>query len=464
MDRPTAADMELAGPGFQPRGAGSYATEAIDGNDFSGYQIGIVHEWLRTITALALILVPLFFVLDVFIAPPQLLVRFGVYRAASTVAAFAQYLVIRNTKPSRYSYLHGYFISLQVGGVIALMTVHLGGFESGYYPGLIMVIIGVNLLMPWEAIHTAANSLLIIAMYVGLNLATADRVNAIAAANNLFFLVGTAVISVAINHVRYRLIQTEFSLLVQLKKGRDALWSEMELAKQVQVALLPKSLEVKGYEIAVSYAPAREVGGDYYDVIETEGGARYVAIGDVAGHGLDSGLIMMMAQTSVMTAVKGRENCTPTEVLETTNAVLRENVGRLGSNHYMTMTVLKLEDRHLCAAGRHQDILIYRAAKQRVETLGVKGSWLGIADSLEGFIESVEIPIGAEDYVLLFSDGVTEAASASGELYGQDRLAKALARWARLDVRSALEKIVAEIGEYQVSRQDDMTLIMVKRS
>lgn len=438
-------------------------TAQIDANDFAGYQIDIVHDWLRTVTGLVIVLVPVFFVLDVFIAPNELLARFAIYRAVSTAIALAQYVIVRNTQPSRFSILHGYLVSLQVGGFIALMTSHLGGFASGYYPGLIMVIIGVNLLMPWRAAHTAANSLIIVTMYVVLNIDEFDPARIPTAANNLFFLIGTAVIAVAITHVRYRLIEIEFSLLVQLKQARDALWGEMELAKQVQVALLPGSRSVRGFDIDVSYAPAKEVGGDYYDIIETKNGARYVIVGDVSGHGLDSGLIMMMAQTSVTAVLNGHDNCSPAKVLKITNAVLRENIGRLNSQHYMTMTVIKLEEDRLVAAGHHQDLLIYHGRDQRVETVSVHGTWLGIADDIDGYVDSVEIRIEDEDTVLLYTDGITEATSDEGVMYGEERLGDALKRYANLNVRAALHAIVSEVEEFQDSQDDDMTLIMLRR-
>lgn len=448
---------------FRHKDSNGLTTDAIDRNDFSAYQHGIIHSWLRAITALTFILVPLFFVLDIFIIPRNVLVLFAIYRAVSTLLALAQHLVVRNTKPSRLSFLHGYFVSLQVGGIIAAMIVHLGGFESGYYPGLIMVIIGVNLLMPWRATHTAANCILILLMYVGFNLLFTDSSNGIAAANNLFFLVGTSVISVAINHVRFRLIQTEFSLLVQLKQARDALWSEMELAKRVQTTLLPRRLAITGYDVAVAFSPAREVGGDYYDIIETKRGDRYVTIGDVAGHGLDSGLIMMMAQTAVSTVVRGHDECAPGDVLKTVNSVLRENVGRLGSNHYMTMIVMQLADDHITVAGHHQDVLVYRRVARRVETIATKGSWLGIADNLDGFVDGIDIPIAGGDCVLLFSDGVTEAESQTGELYGQERLTQAFARVAPWGAEAGLRKLQEEIDRYQHGQSDDMTVIMVSR-
>lgn len=453
----------LGRAGRATRRSEQLTTAAIDRNDFAGYQIGIIHSWLRTITALTMVLVPIFFVLDLFVAPEELLPLFGIYRGASTLLAILQYIVVRSTRPSRFSYLHGYFVSLQVGGAIALMTVSLGGFESGYYAGLIMVIIGVNLLMPWKATHTAANTALILSLYLGLNLGFGEVTDPIAAANNLFFLTGTSVISVAINHVRYVLIQSEFSLLVQLKQARDALWSEMELAKQVQISLLPRSLDIAGYEVAVSFVPAREVGGDYYDVIQTSDGVRYVAIGDVAGHGLDSGLIMMMAQTAVMTVVRGSSDASPAEVLRSANAVLRENVGRLGSNHYMTMTILRLTDDEMTLAGHHQDILVYRKKSGRVETVGSPGTWLGIIDDTDVFDESTSVAIEAGDRVLLFSDGITEATDSSGSLFGQDRLVEYFAELANEEIGTAVERLHQAVDAFQSEQSDDMTLIMLQR-
>ena len=197
----------------------AWTARAIDANDFAGYRTGIIHDWLRTLTALAIVLVPLFFVLDVFMMPAGLLPRFAVYRLISTLLALAQFLVVRNTQPSRWSYLHGYFISVQVGGIIALMTVDLGGFNSTYYAGLNLVIIGVNLLMPWRAAHTAINALIILGMYVTFNVVAGLPFDQAKITNNFFFLIATAVLAVSINYVRYNLIEKEFSLLVRLKKA-----------------------------------------------------------------------------------------------------------------------------------------------------------------------------------------------------------------------------------------------------
>jgi serine phosphatase RsbU (regulator of sigma subunit) len=283
--------------------------------------------------------------------------------------------------------------------------------------------------------------------------------------NNLFFLCATGVLAVSINHVRYNLIKNEFSLLVKLKKARDALWGEMELAKRIQTALLPQRKGgIRGYESAVTMLPAKEVGGDYYDIIETEAGDRWVAIGDVAGHGVDSGLIMMMAQASIMTVIKGIPEARPLDVLATTNRVIREDIERLGSNHYMTLMVIKLEDDCMTVAGHHQDVLVYHAAQSRVVAVPTKGTWLGIADEIESFMEVRTIDIADNDVALFFTDGVTECTNAAGEMYGQERLQQAFARAADLPVEKALERILDDVRGFQVDQEDDITLILLKKT
>ena len=443
----------------------AWTSRAIDDNDFAAYKLGIIHDWLRTLTLLAAILVPMFFVLDTLLVHPELLPRFAVYRSISTVLALAQLLVVRSTQPSRWSYVHGYIMSVQVGGFIALMTVALGGFNSSYYAGLNLVIIGVNLLMPWRVIHTAVNAALILAMYVVFNLVARLPYSPNLVANNLFFLCATAILTVSINWVRYRLIEKEFSLLVTLKQARDALWGEMELAKRIQTALLPqKQQTVHGFETAVAMLPAREVGGDYYDIIETQAGDRWIAVGDVAGHGVDSGLIMMMAQSSIMTVIKGMPSARPIDVLNTTNLVLREDIKRLGSNHYMTLMVIRLDDHQMTLAGHHQDVFVYRAARGSVDTIATKGTWLGISDQIEAFMEVRTVEIADEDIVLLFTDGVTEGKNKAGEMYGQDKLCESFALHAHLPLEKTLQKMLEEIGGFQVEQEDDMTLILLKKT
>jgi serine phosphatase RsbU (regulator of sigma subunit) len=343
------------------------------------------------------------------------------------------------------------------------MTRDLGGFYSSYYAGLNLVIIGVNLLLPWRAKHSALNSGIIIFLYIFANILGIGDYRSNHLINNLFFLCATSIIAVSINYVKHLLIKKEFYLMCELKIARDSIWSEMELAKRIQTALLPDKQKIKGYEIAATMIPAKEVGGDYYDIIETPKGDKWVTIGDVSGHGVDSGLIMMMAQTSILSKVNDNGNCGPSDMLDSINGIIRENISRLGSDHYMTLMAMRLNQSEMTLAGKHQDLIIYRSALNKTETITIPGTWLGITDDIKTSLTELTIEINTGDIVLLFTDGITEAANAGGEMFSQERLAQALNKYADLPVGKLRDKIIEEVMSFQEEQLDDMTLVVIKK-
>lgn len=435
-----------------------------DPGDLRAYIQGISHQWSRTLTALGFTLIPLFFILDVFMMPRQLLPRFAAYRGVTEVIVLAQYVVLRLTRASRWSFLHGYFFSVVVGGMIALMTTDLGGFNSTYYAGLNLVLIAVNLLLPWSAIDSAVNSVITLGLYLGLNLAFPQPVRQDILLNNLYFLASTGVITVSITYVKQRLITEEFLLRADLKAARDALWGEMEVAKRIQTSLLPRTKFVGGYEVAAVMVPADEVGGDYFDVIESSPGETWVAIGDVSGHGVESGLIMMMAQTSVFSTVNRAGGQKPSQVLREVNQVLKKNISRLGTDRYMTCMALQLLPDRINFAGKHQDLFIYRARSGTVEVVSTDGVWLGIVDDIGDLLADDTRPIEPDDVVLLFTDGVTEAMNGNRQLFGDDRLRQALARTAHLDPDAIVRTVVREVTGFMTRHSDDITVVALKRS
>jgi phosphoserine phosphatase RsbU/P len=430
---------------------------------FEEYLTDIVHNWSKVLTALAFTLVPAFFILDYFLVPRQLLPVVGMYRGISTALLLVQYFVLRKSRPGHLTYLHGYLVSLNVGLTISLMTVDLGGFNSSYYAGLNLVLIGVNLLLPWKAGHSAANTFLVVFMYVLSNLIAGKPYDPVILTNNLFFLLATAIIAVSINQVKYRLVRQEFSLMVQLKKARDALWGEMELAKRIQTALLPSTKGIPGYETAAVMYPAAEVGGDCYDIITTPSGELWLAVGDVSGHGVDSGLIMMMAQTSVRTMVGSCMQCPPSRMLASVNRALRENINRLGADHYMSLVLVRLGEKDFTFAGTHQDIILYRAARREIELVPTTGTWLGIADDIEGFLDDRTVALEPGDIMLFFSDGITEAANAEGEMFGQERLQALLARHAGLPADQIVSMIMDEVRSFCAEQTDDMSIVVARK-
>jgi serine phosphatase RsbU (regulator of sigma subunit) len=238
----------------------------------------------------------------------------------------------------------------------------------------------------------------------------------------------------------------------------------MEVAKHIQTALLPKGRDLDGYDVAAECVPADEVGGDYYDVIAREPGEVWVAIGDVSGHGVESGLIMMMAQTSIATAIGERPGLRPSDVVHTVNSVLTDNISRLGADRYMTLSALVFRQDHMIFAGKHQDILVYRHARGTVETLATRGTWLGVLADVGAHVTDVTVPIAPGDVVLLFTDGVTEAANAEGELFGEERLESVLTRCAEQSVDDIVREVVTEVRAFMGQQSDDITVLALRRT
>jgi hypothetical protein len=152
----------------------------------------------------------------------------------------------------------------------------------------------------------------------------------------LLALIGAAVKlrSVYANLERLVLERTQ-----KLNEAMKELWGEMELAKTIQTALVPRKFELRNCEVAAVMRPADQVGGDYYDVLEV-GGVEWVLIGDVSGHGVPAGLIMMMCQTSVRSVLAANPNIGPDELLALVNRTLTQNIERLGEDKYMTISAL----------------------------------------------------------------------------------------------------------------------------
>jgi len=439
--------------------------EAHSPAELAAYVNDLQHRWSMTLSALAFTLVPAFFLLDYMMVPPELISRFALVRVFATVIPVIQFFVLRSTKPSDRSIFHGYILTVVTAGAISLMTTNLGGFNSAYYAGLNLVILAIVVLLPWGALHSVANSLIVIGLYIGLNMLfpSPEPVRREILFNNLYFLCATAIIAVAINVVKQGLIEQEFGARSSLRAARDALWGEMELAKRIQTALLPRVDRVPGYRVAAQMIPAAEVGGDYYDILETAAGETWLAIGDVSGHGVASGLVMMMTQTSIFATVDQTLGYSPSRVIELCNSVLKQNISRLKTDRYMSLCVARLDGGKMTFAGKHQDILVWRRATSTVETVQSSGTWVGIVEDLVGKLDDRTIEIGEGDAVVFFTDGITEAMNAAGEMFGEERLTAVLERHGQLEAEQVVLAILAEVSAFQENQADDITLLVIKR-
>ncbi|HNR89376.1 MAG TPA: SpoIIE family protein phosphatase [Spirochaetota bacterium] len=256
----------------------------------------------------------------------------------------------------------------------------------------------------------------------------------------------------------------------ELQKARDMLWGEMQLAKKIQTTLLPERPELSGYEITAYMEPAAEVGGDYYDVISV-GGNDWIVIGDVSGHGVPAGLIMMMVQTSIHVALDQNRDLDPSGLLTVINRTITENVRKLNDDKYMTITVLAAhKDGRFVFAGLHQDILVYRASSAAVEVIETDGVWIGLMEDISGMIGNKSFTLDSGDVLLVYTDGITEAWSRGSrpgtrtperDMFGAHRLSETLAALGARPTEEIRDGILQSLRQFEC--MDDVTMVVIRR-
>jgi hypothetical protein len=246
-----------------------------------------------------------------------------------------------------------------------------------------------------------------------------------------------------------------------LEETRDQLWGEMELAKKIQRVLLPAEPVLHGYDVAVNMTPADEVGGDYYDIINI-GGADWIVIGDVSGHGVPAGLVMMMLQTSIKTVLNRNPDITPSQLLIDINRVLTANIRLLGEDKFVTITILAcFPGGKFIYSGLHEDIMIYRANNRSVDIIKTKGMWLGIKDDISEYTSDDELVVENGDVLLLYTDGITEAFDANRKIFSKSKLKNILEYSGHKSSSEIKDLILEQLDNYK--KHDDVTMIILRR-
>lgn len=243
--------------------------------------------------------------------------------------------------------------------------------------------------------------------------------------------------------------------------------SELAIAHSIQTSVLPRDLHLPGYDVGAIMITAEEVGGDFYEFRRAGDGGAWIAVGDVTGHGLRSGLIMLMAQSMFsMLSEDEQQNVSPTRLLSRLNRSLFFNLrDRLSEDKYMTMVVARVfADGRMVYAGAHTDLLVYRRAEDRVERIPTDGVWLGLVEDLGDTTEDREVTLVSGDVALFHTDGMTEARNAQGRVYDLDRLSERLRQWSGESATMVVERIASAAREWAPVPADDISLMAIKRS
>ena len=257
----------------------------------------------------------------------------------------------------------------------------------------------------------------------------------------------------------------EHLLLEQDEKRR--LEQELQIARDIQMSLLPHgALKAPGLSVAALCAPAREIGGDYYDFLPLADGRVGLLIADVSGKGASAALYM--AELKGLMLSLSRIHTSPRALLIEADDIIARH---LDSRSFITMTYAVIDRAAgtlTCARAGHTPFMRVVSGSRNVEVLAPDGMVLGLnLDGGERFrrcLEELTLPIGDGDLLFFFTDGVSEAMDADGECFGESRLSTFLAEQADRapnDIRDRLAQEIARFVKGQ-PQHDDITMVILK--
>ena len=229
---------------------------------------------------------------------------------------------------------------------------------------------------------------------------------------------------------------------------------ELEVARRMQLSILPTGFpNSANFHVAARYVPMTSVAGDFYDFIVADDRQAGLLIADVSGHGVPAALIASMVKVA---ATSQRANAAdPARLLAGMNAVLFGNT----QNQFVTAAYVHLDSTsrtlQYSAAG-HPPMLLLRHGK--VIEIAENGLILAAFDSAT--YTNAAHPLEPGDRLLLYTDGLIEAANPIGDFFGQDALSALLRQTADLPPSAASDQIISSVQRWSASQDDDLTVLI----
>ena len=245
---------------------------------------------------------------------------------------------------------------------------------------------------------------------------------------------------------------------------REAMARDLRIAREIQMGILPADLRAltkgTGLEVDAVIEPAREVGGDLYEVLRASDRRLVVALGDVSGKGIPAALFMAVAMTVLRTLARHIEE--PDEILRRLNDELAEENPR-GMFVTLQCLVFDLEQKRVsCAgAGHHQLALLSRNQPPRLACPST-----GRPAGLMPFnpIERETFPLEPGDTFVLFSDGVSEAMNSADDFYGEERLLTVLSACASASPAEIVTRVMSDVRAFAdgAKQSDDIAILAAR--
>lgn len=248
-------------------------------------------------------------------------------------------------------------------------------------------------------------------------------------------------------------------------KERVRLQKELEIARRVQVGLLPKvQPSIAGFDIAGACLPALEVGGDYFDYVDLQDGNLGIAVGDVSGKGVPAAIYMTLTKGILQSHAE--EELSPKQVLSKVNHLMYRTIER---SWYVSMFYAVLDSRKKLlrfARAGHNPAIVFSSGESESRLLKPSGIGLGLEVGpifVKTLVEG-ELQLSSGDTLVFYTDGFTEAMNSQLEEFGDERFLNVLHRHSNGSAAELVQRAFDEVREFAGDhpQHDDMTIVVLK--
>ncbi|MCP4683896.1 MAG: SpoIIE family protein phosphatase [bacterium] len=262
-------------------------------------------------------------------------------------------------------------------------------------------------------------------------------------------------------------VAVENAELVKDKLRQQKIAQEMAIARQVQETILPQDIDdIAGIEIGAVYFPAREVGGDFYEILKLDGRRFMAIIGDVSNKGVPAALVMSACSAVIKSVLAANPDISVSKLAETVNDLMSREIIK-DREMFVTLffSSFDLEARRLtfCNAG-HMPGLFWNDRQKRIEELADGGPILGQFEGID--YKQGQRSLDSDDRLFLFTDGLTEAMDADENLFGRERAEQVFSAEIGAPPKEFCLKVKEWVDAFtkdgSEENQDDFTILQVK--
>ncbi len=257
------------------------------------------------------------------------------------------------------------------------------------------------------------------------------------------------------------------SNLLKEKLIKQKIEQEIAIARQVQKTILPENIDcIAGVEIGAEYVPAKDVGGDFYDVIRTNNEQFVVVLGDVSNKGIPAALVMSAASGIIKSVLDSEPDVEMSLLAEKVNNILAKGIIK-DRETFVTLFFarfdLKAKELSYCNAGHLPGLFATPDSKEIIK-LSKGGTLIGQFPETKYNMGKVQLLTGSR--LFLFTDGLTESVDSNMNLFGMDRTEELFKKELKLEPQQFCRKVKNRIDEYSIGSEieymDDFTLLQIK--